>query len=181
MLAYVFWHRGVPDISTREYEAAIGAFHAALADDPPAGLHGTYAFRLAHAPWLPGPGLAYEDWYVVEDWTALGALNVAAVADTQRGSHDRIAREAREGAGAIYVHLFGHVEVTASVAEWFAKPAGETYGSWREALRLNLDGSGAGVWQRQMVLGPSPEFCVLGEGAPLDPSAIRLNRTLVTG
>src|SRR5687767_15044541 len=61
VLAYVFWHR--PGGDAGPYEERLAAFHAALATHPPDGFRGSAALRVQEAPWLPGDGPVYEDWY----------------------------------------------------------------------------------------------------------------------
>lgn len=160
MLAYVFWHR--PAQGSEAYEERLGAFHAALAAHPPAGFRGSAALRVEEAPWLPGDGLAYEDWYGVEDWAALGRLNEAAVRGARAEPHDAVAMCAAAGAGAVYGLVSGPPELAATRASWLAKPAG----AGREAFHAQLAGPGRSVWMRQMVLGPSPEY-VVRSGAPV--------------
>ena len=160
MLAYVFWHR--PGDDAGAYEERLAAFHAALAAHPPAGFRGSTALRVQEAPWLPGDGLAYEDWYGVEDWAALGLLNEAAVRGARAKPHDAVATRAGAGAGAVYGLLDGPPELAATRASWLAKPAGAD----REAFQARLAGPGRSVWMRQMVLGPSPEY-VVRSGAPV--------------
>ena len=41
-----------------------------------------------------------------------------------------------------------------------SKPAGETYATFIDGME------GVAVWQRQLVLGPAPEFCINHHGAP---------------
>ena len=98
MLAYVFWHRPGGDEAPAAYEARLTAFHAALAEHPPEGFAGSAALRVQEAPWLPGGGPAYEDWYAVEGWDALGALNEAAVRGARAQPHDAVAARTRAGA-----------------------------------------------------------------------------------
>ena len=161
MLAYVFWHRpGGADPAA--YEARLTAFHAALAEHPPAGFHGSAALRAQEAPWLPGDGPAYEDWYGVDGWAALGALNEAAVRGARAEPHDAVAAQARTGAGAVYGLLDGPAELAATRTSWLAKPAGAD----RDAFHAQLAGPSRSVWMRQMVLGPAPEYAVRS-GAPV--------------
>ena len=160
MLAYVFWHR--PGGSAGGYEERLAAFHAALAAHPPAGFHGSAALRVQHAPWLAGDGQAYEDWYAVEDWTALGRLNDAAVSGDRANPHDAVAMSAAAGAGAVYGLVSGPPELVATRASWLARPPGTD----RDAFHAQLEGPGRSVWMRQMVLGPSPEY-VVRSGAPV--------------
>ena len=160
MLAYVFWHR--PGESAGPYEQRLAAFHAALAAHPPEGFRGSAALRVQDAPWLPGDGPAYEDWYGVEDWTALGRLNEAAVSGARSEPHDDVAARAAAGAGAVYGLVSGPPELAATRASWLAKPAGADRG----AFHAQLGGPGRSLWLRQMVLGPSPEY-VVRSGAPV--------------
>ena len=162
MLAYVFWHRpGGDDASA--YEARLLAFHAALAEHPPPGFAGSAALRLQRAPWLQGAGPAYEDWYAVEDWEALGALNAAAVRGARSQPHDAVAAQARAGAGGVYGLVDGPPELAATRTSWLGKPAGAD----RDAFHAQLGGPGRSLWMRQMVLGPAPEYAVRS-GAPVE-------------
>ncbi len=161
MLAYVFWHRpGGDEIAA--YEARLTAFHAALAEHPPAGFTGSAALRVQEAPWLPGDGPAYEDWYGVETWEALGGLNEAAVRGERARPHDAVAARARAGAGGVYRLIDGPAELAATRTSWLFKPAGAD----RDAFHAQLAGPGRSLWVRQMVLGPAPEYAVRS-GAPV--------------
>lgn len=162
MLAYVFWHRPGGALETAAYEARLAAFHATLAEHPPEGFLGSAALLVGDAPWLPGDGPAYEDWYGVEDWTALGRLNAAAVRGARAEPHDAVASQAGAGAGAVYGLVDGPPELAATRASWLPKPAGYD----RAAFEAALAGPGRSVWMRQMVLGPSPEY-VVRSGAPV--------------
>jgi hypothetical protein len=159
MLAYVFWHRPGRTADVAAYEARLTGFHAALAAHPPAGFKGSSALRVQQAPWLPGDGPVYEDWYGVEDWTALGGLNAAAA---RAEPHDAVAARAAAGAGAVYGLVDGPPVLDAARASWLAKPAGHD----RDAFHATLTGPGRAVWMRQMVLGPAPEY-VVRSGAPV--------------
>jgi GNAT superfamily N-acetyltransferase len=56
----------------------------------------------------------------------------------------------------------------ASCTTWLAKPDGEPYESFVPEL-VEAAGHGAAVWQRRLVLGPTPEFAVVGPRAPEGP------------
>lgn len=171
MLAYVFWHRPGEDADPAAYEARLAAFHAALAAHPPEGFSASAALRVGEAPWLPGSGPAYEDWYAVEGWEALGRLNEAAVRGARAEPHDAVAARAAAGAGAVYGLVSGPPVLAARRASWLAKPAGLD----REAFHASLDGPGRSVWMRQMVLGPAPEYAVRSDVPivlPLEARAI---------
>ena len=162
MLAYVFWHRPDAGADAAAYEQRLTAFHAALAEHPPPGFRGSAALRVQVAPWLRGDGPAYEDWYGVEDWAALGGLNAAAVRGARAEPHDAVAARAAAGAGAVYGLVDGPPVLDAVRASWLAKPAGHD----RDAFHAKLAGPGRSVWMRQMVLGPAPEY-VVRSGAPV--------------
>ena len=99
----------------------------------------------------------YEDWYFVEDYTALGVLNEAAVGHGHRTPHDALARRFGSGAGGLY----GLVEGSAP-ARRRARPSGWRVrrGSERrplgELLGDGMDPAEAGLWRRQLVFGPGP-------------------------
>ena len=125
MLAYVFWHAPAPGTAVADYERALAAFHGVLAGAPPAGFHGSAAARLDGPPW-PGGAAAYEDWYLVEDWAALGTLNEAAVAGARRAPHDAAAAMARDGVAGVYAPVRGAVAPPREAhAAWLAKLAGD--------------------------------------------------------
>lgn len=154
MLAYVFWHRPAPETASGPYERALAGFHLALAAAPPPGFRRSWAFRLAEVPWLSG--LGYEDWYLVDDFAALGELNEAAVSASRQAPHDAVAGLAADGTAGVYRLVAGEPNPGATRATWLSKPAGETY----PAFLAEIGAPGASAWQRQMTLGPAPEFCV---------------------
>jgi hypothetical protein len=138
VLAYVFWHRPRPDVDRAVYEDALARFHDSLENV-------SAAFRLDELPFGDrGPG--YEDWYLADDWAALGELNARAVDARHRPAHDVPAGLSAHGWGGVYALARGPAEPPA-LARWEHRaPAGE---------------GGGGLWQRQMVLGPAPEFCLV--------------------
>ena len=91
VLAYVFWHWKRAEITATDYEHRQRAFHAALAVAPPPGLLGSFSVSFSHAPWASGDGEAYEDWYLVRDFGALGLLNEAAVSASRAPLHEAAA------------------------------------------------------------------------------------------
>ena len=62
-------------------------------------------------------------------------------------------RTARVG---VYRLVAGEPKPGATSAAWLSKPAGRTY----PEFLAELGALGSAAWQRQMVLGPTPEFCV---------------------
>jgi hypothetical protein len=161
MIAYFFWHSDAAG-----YERDLIAFHRALAAFPPPGFLGSAICFVSGVPWLPEAG-GYEDRYLLADFAALGALNEAAVAGPRRGAHDAVASAARGGVGGLYRPRAGTIDGGfRPFRTWIAKPAGMSYTEFDEFLRP-LVTPGAVVWQRQLVLGPTPEFCI-ETGAPID-------------
>lgn len=146
MLAYVFWHRPRRGTNPERYEVAQGAFHGALELT-------SACFRLAELPFGEEDS-GYEDWYLVENWEKLGELNSAAVDSVRRADHDRAASHAADGWGAVYSLLRGPASIPEG-ARWLDKPRGTPTDQFLASL------AEATVWQRQMVLGPGPEFCAV--------------------
>jgi hypothetical protein len=164
MLAYLFWHEPKPDVDEDRYVALLRRFHDALAAAPPPAFVCSWSVRLDAAPWDGGPSRPFEDWYVVEDWAALGTLNDGAVRAPRKDAHDTIAALATNGAGGLYALQHGSLDGPAAWAGWVAKPAGDAYETFEPALQAAA-GTGA-VLRRQMVLGPAPEYAVLAGSAP---------------
>jgi hypothetical protein len=144
VLAYLFWHRPRRGAERDEYEAAQRSFHAALETE-------SACFRLAELPFGGGPG--YEDWYLVDGWAGLGALNAAAVDARRRPEHDRAAALAAGGWGGVYSLVRGETAIPAGT-EWRDKPRGQASGDFLAALPETA------VWRRELVLGPAPEICL---------------------
>jgi N-acetylglutamate synthase-like GNAT family acetyltransferase len=170
IVAYVFWHRPRPDADAGPYADALARFHAALGAEPPAGLLASWAVRIDAAPW-PGAGEGwFEDWYVLRGLAALGGLERAAVDARRRDTHDAAAAGTGEGTAGLYGLVAGDpLAAGAPAAEsWLAKPDGEPYKRFVPAL-ADAAGAGASVWQRRLVLGPTPEFAVLGPGPLAGP------------
>ena len=172
MLAYLFWHRPGPDVDG--YERHLAEFHERLCADPPDGFAGSVAFRV-DVPWM---GKGYEDWYLVEDWNALGVLNVAAVDAAHKPDHDAVARDAAHGVGGVYELRAGRLELSdAGSADWSAKPLGQPYAAWEADLVEGRDAAEFALWQRQLVLGPAPEYCLLTPGERLSLVTFRPSST----
>lgn len=149
MLAYLFWHRPGPEVDRDEYEGAQREFHAALETQ-------SACFRLGMLPFDRGSG--YEDWYLIDDWVALGRLNESAVDLVRKPAHDRAASGTSAGWGGLYALARGPAAIPDG-AEWYEKPRlvpTETF---------LADLPDATIWRRQLVLGPAPEICVAVGGS----------------
>jgi hypothetical protein len=187
VLAYLFWHRPLDSSDAAAYEQAQVVFHRSLHRTPPVGLWGTAAFRVSGPPWLaPGDGeRGYEDWYLVEDYAALGVLNGAAVGRGHRTAHDAAARLLGAGAGGLYALVEGDRPQPgrppgcesigeASHAVWVARPPGSRSRMLGELLGDGMDARHASLWRRQLVLGPAPEYCLLASEIPAGVAPTRL-------
>lgn len=162
MLAYVFWHWRRPEVDRSAYEGALSAFHRALRETPPDGFVGSVVLRSGPVPWLSTEAEVYADWYLLKNSAALDPLNEAAVSGGRRQPHDEAARAAAGGTGGLYGLAEGVPEIDrARWAAWFSKPEGQGYGGLHAEARDWLREPGSGLWQRQMVLGPAPEFCLV--------------------
>ena len=173
MLSYTFWHSPASDTDPRIYEQRLISFHKSLAQHAPDGFRSSLIFRTQNAPWIASGSPAYEDWYLVESFAALGAINDAAISGPRKDPHDRIASLAASGAAGIYRLKSGSLELMkdARHCAWFSKPV-ITYDALYDLLRPITSDPATTLWQRQMVLGPSPEFCLRTAEKPHLPLSI---------
>jgi hypothetical protein len=163
-LAYVFWHKPHGGILQRDYEKRLLTFQRSLKAHPPDGLVDALSFGVDVLPWLRRRSLAYEDWYLVEDFRSLGALNEAAVSADNRRPHDKAAQHSVAVAGGVYRRRSGSLRLQdARFEAWIRKPAAASYEEFLESLSKSAGARKTDLWQRQMVLGPAPEFCVHSE------------------
>jgi len=198
VLAYLFWHRPLERSAIGAYEQALVGFHRSLARTQPVGMFGSAVFRVSDLPWLASPAGAerehvdgaapgYEDWYLLEDFAALGVLGEAAVGRGHRTAHDEAARRSGCGVGGLYGLLEGdRSEIgqraaalgNASLSIWISRPPGRPPGSKQrmlgELLGDGMDRRQASLWRRQLVLGPAPEFCLLAGEPPAGVATPRL-------
>lgn len=177
MLAYLFWHRPAADVEAGGYEEALVGFHRSLAHRPPDGFRGSASFRAGELPWLAGGAGGYEDWYLVDGWSSLGVLDEAATARGHRTAHDRAARGTDECAGGVLGLIEGRpLLIEARVAVWVDRARGDDAPEIGALLGDGMPPDRGSLWQRRMVLGAAPEFCLLGPEAPPGVRPDRLPR-----
>jgi hypothetical protein len=162
MLAYLFWHWPKPDVETGAYEQSLGLFHERLTSIALDGFYGSATFRVEGVPWADSGPRVYEDWYLLEDSFALDLLDEIAVSGSRQEPHDRAARAAAGGAGGLYRLRSGEKVVEPHFATWLTKPPGTSYQDFYTHIEPWTSRIGTSLWRRQMVLGPAPEFCLLG-------------------
>jgi hypothetical protein len=173
-LAYVFWHWPRGGVSPEAYEEKLASFQRTLSSSRVPGLLEALSFRVGSLPWVPADGPAYEDWYVVKDFSALDALNEGAVRGNARNPHDLIAKDYLKGAGGVLRLISGSVSLRdARSATWIEKPIGPSYQSYYDDVAGVVGEKESSLWRRQLVLGPSPQFCVHSEDAIEFPQRFR--------
>jgi len=182
VLAYVFWHRPAAGVHVEEYERSLVRFHHSLAQNPPAGFASSSTLRAAELPWLGAGGadspVGYEDWYLVENWTAIGVLESAAVSRGHAGAHDAAARAMGAGAGAVYRLLEGALPLEEAIrAVWVSRPAGSGEPQLADLLEDGSSPQRSALFQRSLVLGPAPELCLLSsDRAPTSETGVAASR-----
>src|SRR5215207_5012222 len=173
MLAYVFWHWPQPGVEQDTYVDHLREFQETLASNKPLGFQRSAVFRTQDASWLNTSGEAYEEWYLLDDSAAMDKLNVAAVSGTCEEPHNRVAREAADGAAGLYRLRVGQEDLAQSrYAVWLSKPNAMSYNDFYAALQPLTSRQGVALWGRLMVLGPTTEFCIHS------PAPIQLPNTI---
>jgi hypothetical protein len=179
VLAYVTWHGPDADADTDSYVSALEHFHSSLAHVPPSGFLGSCSFRIAGLPWRGEGGDAgrdaYEDWYLIDSWAALGVLEEAAVSHGHVSRHEAIAAHAASTIGAVYRRVEGQARPEAArVAVWVAAGRGHVAPTLADLLGDGMDPEAAALWRRCIGLGPAPEYCLLAAEVPAGVAPARL-------
>ena len=88
MLAYVFWHWPQPGVDAETYVDHLVSFHRTLNENKPVAFNGSRVLRMHGVSWLNTTGDAYEDWYLVNDSSALDSINEGAVSGPCEAPHN---------------------------------------------------------------------------------------------
>ncbi|GCE15255.1 hypothetical protein [Tengunoibacter tsumagoiensis] len=164
MLAYVFWHQRAMNGAREDYQEKLLAFHEILQERQSQGFIGSIVLEMAQVPWMPEGSEVYEDWYLVENSSALDPLDEAAVTGICREPHNAVARLAEYGTGGLYRLKDDAIDLTQVAkirsATWFNKPAGVSYAHLYEQVHQHREVQEDVLWQRQMTMGPALEFCL---------------------
>jgi len=163
MLAYIFWHWPRFDVDLAVYQTNLRNFHRTLAAHIPPGFHGSTVFSINGASWLDSTGPTFEEWYLLDNSAALDQLNDAAVTGACERPHNVVAKDAAGGTAGLYRLRRGAADLSKKrFAVWFSKPDGMSYKDF--LARIDEEQlPRAALWQRQMTLGPTREFCLLSE------------------
>ncbi|MBE3560985.1 MAG: hypothetical protein IMW89_17445 [Ktedonobacteraceae bacterium] len=163
MLAYIFWHWPAQQTDITIYQQRLLDFHRVLAAHRSVGFEYSRVLAMQQAPWLERSAITYEDWYIVENSAALDPLDERAVSGPCLEPHNQIARLTENGTGGLYRLRSGAVRPpVVRFAYRFAKPAGMAYTTLYDLLQPFAQQDNGALWQRQLTLGPAPEFCLHG-------------------
>ena len=117
----------------------------------------------------------YEDWYLVDGWSAVGVLEEASVARGHQSSHAAVAAMTSVSKGAIYRLIEGLQRLErAPLAVWVKRSPGHAPVTIEDLLADGMERDAAGLWRRCLGLGPAPEYCLLAEEPPAGVSPSRL-------
>ena len=159
MIAYVFWHTRLADVSAPAYESGLSAFHRSLTVNTPEGFQSSTSCCFEGLPWVRASDV-YEDWYLVNDFESLGILNDRAAADRHAETHDHVASYSETGTGSIYALEAGAPVLNAGFVYWFDKPDGASTATFLKEIRPIAESPGRALWRRQLSLGPATEYCI---------------------
>jgi hypothetical protein len=177
VLAYVYWHRPRACVGRdSSYERALERFHRSFAHVRPSGFHRSTVSWLPHLPWEEpdADAGAYEDWHLVDGWSAIGVIEEAAVSRGHLGAHETIADLAGWLTASVYRLIEGQAQLGGGEGIWVGpaddEPAPKGSPSRGHAKRASptiasllgdgMEPSSDGLWRRCLGLGPAPEYCL---------------------
>jgi hypothetical protein len=171
MLHFVFFHWPQLTVDRGVYKERLMHFHERLREAlPRAGYPGSVVFEMDNPPGVLFQGRLFSDWYAVNAWNFIERFKTTAVGEVVT-EHNAVAQWMAGGAGAMYDVRGGTnaPPVAARSSYWFSKPPGMSYAALDAQLAPLIAMPDVTLWQRQLVLGPTPEF-VLTSPEPLSLS-----------
>lgn len=168
MLHFVFFHWPRADAERDVYTTRLKEFHRRLKMELPGHkFTGSAVFELDSPPGLPYQGRVFADWYAVDTWSFVLTFKETAVGAVA-AEHNAIAQWMEGGSGAMYDTRGGAVGLPAQAQHsyWFSKPKGMPYADLDRMLAPLAAMESVTLWQRQLVLGATPEF-VMTSPVPL--------------
>ena len=171
MIGYVFWHQKVDSVTSSIYENGLKNFHSNLANAGIRGYLGSISFRVEGAYWVGAKKTGYEDWYYLTDSGVIDILNHGDSFGKMMAIHNNgasLATGMHAGLYQLKSSSAKHRESTWVV--WFSKPGGMSDEDFNRLISSTVHPNNIDFWKRQMVLGPTPEFCIACEKRiDLDP------------
>ena len=178
MIAYVFWHWRDPRIEEIAYQQLLINFHERLHRHKPSGFLDSAVFQMEQAPWSGMELETYEEWYILENSSAIDALRILMEKGRCKEHHERFKQWDTGGIGGLYSLQQEplHFDCTMiQAAHWFSRPTGVTEEALQMMLQNQRQQEPGYCWRRILLLGPAPEFCWQSsiDARYLDPLAPR--------
>ncbi|MGC8515980.1 MAG: hypothetical protein ACP5OC_07605 [Thermoplasmata archaeon] len=171
MIGYVFWHQKIDSVASSDYEKTLKDFHEKLMHAGIRGYLGSVSLKIEGAHWIGSKKSGYEDWYYMTDSGVIDILNHGAVSGDMMPIHNNAAGLAT----GMHAGLYQLKSPSAKHKEsqwciWFSKPGGKSYDDFDRMIASAVPANSIDIWRRQMVLGPTPEFCIISDKRiDLDP------------
>jgi hypothetical protein len=164
MIGYVFWHQKIDSVSSNDYERTLKEFHEKLVGARIRGYLGSVSLKIEGAYWMGSKKSGYEDWYYMTDSGVIDILNHGAVSGNMMPIHNNAAGLATGMHAGLYQlksSSANHRESTWCI--WLSKPGGMSYDDFNSMISSTVPAHSIDYWRRQMVLGPTPEFCITSD------------------
>jgi hypothetical protein len=102
----------------------------------------------------------------------LDRINLAAVTGKCEQPHHLVAKDAAYGTAGLYRPRIGSSDLSKKRnAVWFSKPSNLSYKDFFDQMEAWCP-TQTSLWQRQMTLGPTTEFCLLNHNDVALPAGL---------